>query len=250
MGMSSRNKDRALPPVSQMKTAGRMWIAALGLLFVAYPLWVERNFIASLATTRKIATADLSTNHERTAAQVQRAFAEARKSQPVEATLVQESTPHLTHAYFQLSITADTADRARADLAAFTKALTGAFPRGEENLSVSPNEKTYPAPNDASRRVAIGVLAAIVLLMAGCQLLFVLGARIEGAGRAGIIAALATPFTILIFPANTRSMARSGDPIVTADWTFVLLLLAITPIAILLGMWLSRSRQVAAQPRR
>jgi len=60
-------------------------------------------------------------------------------------------------------------------------------------------------------------------------------------GRAGLFAALATPFTILIFPSTeTQRSAHIQNPLYTADWTFVFLLLALTPASVLLSLWLTR----------
>ena len=46
--------------------------------------------------------------------------------------------------------------------------MKAAFPSAEDNLVVTISDFTTPEPNDASRRVAIGVIAAVVVLMLFC----------------------------------------------------------------------------------
>jgi hypothetical protein len=230
----------------------RQGLVGLGLLALAYILWEARYFIPALATTRVMATAVLSTLHDGSEVQLQRAFAAAKMSSPAEATFEADKNPALHDVTYYLSVTADTPERARADLAALADALKAAFPSAERNLMVSLNNSTVPAPNDLSRLISFGVKAAVVLMMLGAQLLMVIGAYREGMGRAGVLAALATPFTILIFPTSGNRYATSmHDPVYTADWKFVLLLLALTPIPLILGLWLTReSRRVVGQRRR
>jgi hypothetical protein len=102
-----------------------------------------------------------------------------------------------------------------------------------------------------SRRISFGVEAAVVLMMLGAQLLIVIGAHREGMGRAGLFAALATPFTILIFPNPGSSSVMNRTQIYPPDWSFVLLLLALTPVSVILSLWLTRrSRPPVGQGRR
>jgi hypothetical protein len=115
---------------------------------------------------------------------------------------------------------------------------------------VSPNNSTVPAPNDLSRRISFGVQGAVVLMMLGAQLLMVIGAHREGMGRAGLFAALATPFTILIFPTSGGRGIIRNSPTYTADWNFVLLLLALTPVSVIVSLWLARGSRPDAGRRR
>ena len=106
---------------------------------------------------------------------------------------------------------------------------------------MSPNNSTVGAPNTASRRLAFTVHAAIILLILGGQLLIVIGAWREGESRIGMLATLATPFALLIFPEGDSRRGRYGlgQPLVV-DWQFVLLALVLTTIPLVLGMWLTR----------
>ena len=72
----------------------RQGFVGLGLLVVAYCLWEARDFIPALATTRVAATALLSTWHDGSEVQLQRAFAAAKMSYPAaQATLEPEKNP-------------------------------------------------------------------------------------------------------------------------------------------------------------
>jgi len=224
------------------RSGARQGLLGLGLLIVAYVVFEARDFIASLATTRVAATAIFSTLHDGSEAQLQRAFAAAKMNSRAEATFEPELNPAVHGVSYYLSVTADTPERAKADLATLTDALKAAFPSAERNLMVSVNNSTVPAPNELSQRIAFEVKAGVVLMMMGAQFLIVIGAYREGMGRAGLIAALATPFTILIFPTSSTSRTHLHDAVRTADWKFVFLLLALTPVSLLLSLWLTRRR--------
>jgi hypothetical protein len=232
-------------------SGARQGLVGLGLLVLAYVLWAARDFIPALATTRVTATAILSTLHDGSEVQLQRAFAAAKMSFPAEATFERDRNPALHDAPYYLSVTADTPERAQAELVSLTDTLRAAFPSAERNLMVSLNKSTVPAPNAMSRRISFGVEAAVVLMMLGAQLLIVIGAHREGMGRAGLFAALATPFTILIFPNPGSSSVMNRTQIYPPDWSFVLLLLALTPVSVILSLWLTRrSRPPVGQGRR
>jgi hypothetical protein len=213
----------------------RQEIVGAGLLCLALILWEARDFIPALATTRKVATAVVSTLHDGSEVQLQRAFAAAKMSFAAEATLKPESKPTL-HGTSYLSVTADTSERARADLETLTMALTAAFPSAERNLSVSLNKSTVPAPNDLSRLISFGVRAAVVLMMLGAQLLMVIGAHRKGVGRAGLFGRIASPFLLAFFPADSDS----GVSFPFTDYKFLLVLLVVTPVSVILSLWLTR----------
>ncbi len=159
---------------------------------------------------------------------------------PADETLEPEKNPAI-HGTVYLSVTGDTSERARADLATLTLAIQGAFPSAERNLMVSLSNSTVPAPNGLSRRISFGVRAAVVLIILGARILMVVGAHVEGERRAGLFAAIATPFTMLIYPSGGgRHATDTHSPTFIADWKFVLLLLALTPISAILSMWLTR----------
>src|SRR5215467_1602450 len=95
--------------------------------------------------------------------------------------------------------------------------------------------KTIPATSSSAPEILIGFIFFSFGRMPP------IGAHREGMGRAGLFAALATPFTILIFPSTeTQRSAHIQNPLYTADWTFVFLLLALTPASVLLSLWLTR----------
>ena len=219
--------------------SGRLWVLGLAAIFPAYALWLGHNFLPSLAATRTVATAAVSVEKGPEEVQLQHAFATAKSSVPVEATLALQTHPALPGAY-TLAVTADTEEQAKAGIATLAKALTAAFPKAERNLYLSLNHRIYPAPNATTERIYIAVIATMVLLMLAGQLMLVVGSRIEGSGRAGMIAAIATPFTILIFPTSGTSSGHLANPAGMADWQFVVLLLALTPIAVILGILLTR----------
>jgi hypothetical protein len=236
------------------RSGARLGLVALGLLFPAYILFEARVFISGLAATRVVATAILSPLHGGSEVQLQRAFAAAKAGSPAAATLEPDRKPALHGVTYYLSVTADTPERAKADLATLTDALRAAFPSAERNLMVSLNNSTVPAPNELSRRISFGVQAAVVLLMLGAQILIVIGGHREGYGRTGLFAAMATPFIMLLSPITAESTAghiiASGTQTHYFDWRFTLLLLALTPGSMILGLWLTRRPRRAASHQR
>jgi hypothetical protein len=238
MGKKSRDES-----TRRQILAGRLWLFGLGFLFPAYLLWLGRNRIPTLAATQSVAAASLSTHHGGTDAQLRHAFAAAKMSNPVDAALVTD--PAFQHDY-QIFVTAGTSEQAKAELATFVKALGEAFPSADDNLSVTLDDSTHPAPNEATRRLSFAVIGAVVVILLTSQLLLVVGSRLEGTGWSGLIAAVATPLPILIFPTSAGSRAHTyvNQAAATADWKFVLLLLAVTPVSILIGLWLTRRSRV------
>lgn len=242
------------------RSGARQGLAGVGLLLLASLIWLARDLIPNLATTQVIATAVFYAK-ESTEAQLQRAFAaarsEARTNSFAEVTFDPERNPALRGqgVTYYLSVTGDTPERAKAELTTLTGAIEQAFPSAERNLLVSPNNSTRPAPNDLSRRISFGVLAALVLMMLGGQLLAVIGAYREDQGRAGVFAAIIVPFLMMGIPGgNAGSITPRGGSLHTgnvhADWKFLLLLLALTPISVMLGVWLTRKSRAAAAQRR
>src|SRR5215469_3264153 len=118
-------------------SAARQYIVRL-LVLPAYFHWLGRDFVPSLAATRVVVTAVLWIMHDGSQMQLQSAFASAKMSCPADATLEPERNPSI-HGTYYLYVTADTSERAQADLATLTKALQAAFPSAERDLSVSLN---------------------------------------------------------------------------------------------------------------
>jgi hypothetical protein len=216
------------------------------LLFAGFGVWEARSIIANLATTRVVATAVCSTSHGATEAQLRRAYAEAIANSSAEAELTADDTFHDS---YYLRVTADTPERAKADLAVLAERVTAAFPSADRHLMVSVNNSTVPSPNERSRRIALALQAVALLMLLGGQLLVVVGAYREGAGRLGLLAALATPFALLFLPSGSGSRRSSLGTALEPDWNFVLLLLALTPISIGVGLWLTRTPHRAARGR-
>src|SRR5579864_5733999 len=77
----------------QALSAVRQSVVGILLFLPAFALWATRDFLPTLAATRVVATAVLSTLHDGTDAQLQRAFAAAQMSHPMEATLEPEVNP-------------------------------------------------------------------------------------------------------------------------------------------------------------
>ena len=238
------------------RSGARMGLVGLGLLLLAFPLWKAHDFIPTLAMKRAMAIASVSILHSGTEVQLQRAFAAANTSSPAEASLERERNPALHgRPTYYVSVTADTPAHARAGLAAFTDALRAAFPSSEENLVLTQSNSTVPVPNELSRRIWFGTQAAVVLMMLGGQFLVVIGARREGLQRAALVAAIATPFVILIgslfFPSESEDVIGDFQYAVSqGDWKF-LVLFALTPVSVMLGLLVSRrSRPAAGQYRR
>jgi hypothetical protein len=216
-------------------------MVGVGLLILALVLWEARNFIPTLATTRVVATALLWTLHDAYDADVPRAFAVALKRFPAEATLEREEKS-AGRGVSYLRVTADTSERAKADLTALTSAIQAVFPSAERNLSVSPNNSTVPAPNQLSERISFFVRAAVVFLLLGAQLLMVVGAYRRQIGRGGLFATIATPFLLLLFPTDTSRGPHSNyTRFPYTDYSFLLVLLAVTPMSLILILWLTRA---------
>jgi hypothetical protein len=109
---------------------------------------------------------------------------------------------------------------------------------------VSPNYSTVPAPTELSRRISVFVRAAVVLLMVGAQLMMVFGAYRQGIGRGGLFATIAAPFLLMLLAApETRQRAAGGTPLFgDTDFKFLLVLLIVTPVSVILSLWLTRAR--------
>jgi hypothetical protein len=106
------------------RSGARVGLTGLGLLVLAFPLWKARDFIPTLATKRVVAFARLSTLHDGSELQLQRAFAAAKMRSPVEGTLEPDRNPALHGGVtYYLAVTADTPALARAELAPLTDAL-------------------------------------------------------------------------------------------------------------------------------
>jgi len=238
------------------RSGARLVLAGLGLLLLAFPVWEARDFIPSMATKRVTAISRISTLHEGAEAQLQNAFLAAKKRLRSEATLHPDRNRalHARLTYF-LSVTADTPALARTELAALTDILKASFPSAENNLVVTPGISTVGAANDMSRRISFGVQTAMLLMILGGQLLIVMGARRENMDRAGLLAAVATPFIIFIksvfFPDDSDDVLADFQYAVSqGEWKFALLVLALTPVSVLLGLWLTRTSRPAAGRRR
>lgn len=239
------------------RSGARMLMVGLGLLVLAFPLWKARDFISTLATKRVVAFSRFSTLHEGTEFQLQRAFAAAKMRSPAEATFEPDRNPALHgRVIYYLSVTADTPARARAELVPLTDALRANFPSAENNLVVTPDNSTVPAPNRLSQGIFFGVQAAVLFMILGGQLLIVIGGYREGMGRPALFAAVATPFIILIrtvfLPDDSDNVLADFQYAVSqGEWKFVLLLLALTPVSVILGLWLTRkSRPTVGERRR
>ena len=239
------------------RSGTRMGLVGLGLVLLAFPLWKARDFIPNLATKRVMAIASISTLHDGTEVQLQRAIAAAKRSSPAEATLDRAKNRALRgHVTYYLSVTADTPARARAELATFTDALRAAFPSAENNLVVIASRSTVPAPNELSRRISFGTQTAVLFMILGGQFLIIIGGQREGMRRARLFAALATPFIVLImsvfFPEESDDLiADFHYAVFNGDWKFFVLLFALTPASVILGLWLTRrSHPAAGQHRR
>ncbi|HLJ47469.1 MAG TPA: hypothetical protein VKU01_15740 [Bryobacteraceae bacterium] len=239
------------------RSGARMLMAGLGLLVLAFLLWSARDFISTLATKRVVAFTRFSTLHEGTELQLQSAFAAAKMSSPVEASFEPDRNPALHgRVIYYLSVTADTPAKARAELVPLTDALKANFPSAENNLVVTPDTSTVPAPNRLSQGIFMGVQAGVLLMILAGQLLIVIGGYQADMGRAALFAALAMPFIILIrsvfFPDDSDDVLADFQYAVSqGEWKFVLLLLALTPVSVILALWLTRkSRPTVGERRR
>ena len=229
-------------------------MAGLLLLILASLLWLVRDFFPALASTRVVATAIVYTLHDGTEVQLQRAFAQAKTGSAADASFEPDKNPLNHGTTYYLSVTDDTPAQAKAGLATLTDALRNAFPSAERNLQISPNNSTVPAPNDWSRRISFGVSAALVILMMGAQLLIVIGGYREGMNRTSVLASLAMPFVFMILPESGPQASRfryTHSPWVHADWRFLLLLLALTPVSVILALAIPfEGRRWGLRPRR
>lgn len=197
-----------------------------------------------------MASASVTLWHGGSEADLLRAFSTAQANS--QASFEREGKPDPKAATWYLRVTADTPERAKAELATLIGAITAGVPDAGRYLMVSPNNSTVGAPNTASRRLAIAVLVAVMLLMLGGQLLVVVGAWREGEGRIGMLASIAAPFALLIFNADSGSgliRAGRGTPW-EVDWQFILLLLVLTIIPLIVGLWLTKSKPAAGKRRR
>ena len=121
---------------------------------------------------------------------------------------------------------------------------------------VTPDNSTVPAPNELSRRISFATQAAVLTMILGGQFLTVFGFQREGLRLAGILGALAMPFVILLqsvfFPEDSDNIIADFDYAVSqGEHRFLLLLFCLTPVSVILGLWLTRrSRPSAGRHRR
>ena len=92
--------------------------------------------------------------------------------------------------------------------------------------------------------LALGVRVAVVLSMLAGQLLMVIGGHCRGASRAGLIAEIATPFLLMLLAAGSVGAGKRGSGTTLFEFTdfgFLLLLLAVTPVSVIVSLWLTRN---------
>jgi len=238
------NLDRYVDARSPKALLGaRLEILGAALLVIALALWAARDFIPDLATTRVVATAAVYIPRERSVSDLRRAFGVATKATRTDAALEPELTITPQGSSY-LSVTADTPEHAKAGLAALATAVQAAFQTSGTRLDVSPNNSAVPVPNDRSKRVSFGVRVAVVLSMLAGQILLVVGGHSRGAGRAGLFAAIATPFLLMLLAAGSGGTGRRGSGTTLFEFTdfgFLLLLLAVTPVSVIVSLWLTRN---------
>ncbi len=249
-----------MPDVSaegrRVLSGNRQVIVGLGVLLLALPLWWGTDhFVPSLTAKRVVATAICYTLHDASEAQLRGALIAARtQAAAVEATFEPGGSPDGHGATYYLSVTADTPEKARSDLAAFTDAIKIAFPLAERNLLVSTNNSTVPESNELGRRVTFGLRTTVILMILGGQFLTVIGGHRAGFGRAGLLGTLAWPVVVFIAAngdsGGTRRRAGHGQPFELPDWHFVVLFLALTLVSVILSLWLTRRKRPAdGRPR-
>ena len=110
----------------------RLGFYGVMVLALAFGLWVARDAIPELATTRAAATASVTLWHGGDEAALLRAFSAAQANSPVEASFERQGKPDPKAADWTLRVTADTPERAKAQLAALCDAITASrrrFPR-------------------------------------------------------------------------------------------------------------------------
>jgi hypothetical protein len=226
--------------------AVRQEIMGWALLLLAGTLWVMRNFLPELAATQVNASAVLTIEQGGTAAQLQQAFAVARKRGAMEARLTAETNPAV-HGIYYVIVTADTVDQAQAGLTALTKAIEAAVPEAERKFRVLSGEHTYPAMNETVRRLGMAARIVAVLLAVAAETLVVLGAyRQIGTLRADLYVKLAMPFLFLLLT-STGSNDKYSDPgsesshfLWEIDPSLIPMLLATSIVPTLLIVWLTR----------
>ena len=166
---------------------------------------------------------------------------------PAEATFEPERNPAVHGVNYYLSVTAETPERARTELANLAGALKAAFPSAERNLMVHLNHSTVPAPNDLSRCIRIGIQAAVVLLMVGAQVLIEVPVRVIGR----VVSARSRPGFGRGENQDSERRRNGGKETGAADALAVcadnvLLLLAPTPVSVIVALWLTRRSRAAA----
>jgi len=211
-------------------------------LILALVAWLARDFIPNLATTRVAATASVNIPQGRSESDVRRAYDGAMKARSAESGLEPELTisPQGGH----LSVTADKPEHAKAGLAALATTMQAALHTPEADLNVSQDNSTVPVPNELSKRVSFGMRVAVVLLMLAGQLLMVIGGHARGATSTGLFVSIAAPFVLMLTAAGSPG-GPTGRGFGTAlfeytDFTFLAVLLAVTPVAVIVSLWLTR----------
>ena len=227
----------------------RLEIVGWAVLVLAGILWVTRDVIPNRAAAQVTASAVLTMSRGGTNAQLGEAFAAAEKDSALKATLIVERNPAL-RGVSDLSVTADTPEQAKSGLTAMINAIEAALPAtAREGFSASPNNSTYAAPNETSRRIHLAFCVAAVLLIVTAQLMIILGSYWQiGMVRAGLLMKVALPFLFILFSPGSRTgpagiVGTQSYYIPPGVVSFMLVLLPMSIIPLSLIIWLTRKSQ-------
>ena len=219
------------------------------LLVLAGLVWMMRGSVVERAATRQTATVEISLWPKGSAADVQQAFATAQKNCAVEATLSANTNPALHGGVFSVIVTSDTKEQALAGQAAMAKAMQAtqaALPEDTRQFKVDPGDgnRTYPATNEAMRRLDLAMRVLAVLMAVAAQIVIVLGAYVQISTKPrDLWARLGLPFLFILVP-HTAQSSRYSQHAIEPLWLFSPSLffgmLAVSIVPALLVVWLTR----------
>ena len=199
----------AKPPGTEaMATFGKIRLAGVAVILLAFIPWAAQDFISSLAATEFTAETRLRTIDERDDARVTSAFREARPQLRVKANLATETNPQQQTRDSLLTVSATSKSEALADMDHMAEAIRANFARqGPGELYLLDR---YPRVN-AVVNGAMTLLrqicrwVALVLLLGGLTMI-INAWRHSGLPKAalyGILATIAT-FAIMLMGRDTE----------------------------------------------
>ena len=199
----------ATPPSPEaMETFGKIRLAGIVVLLLAFIPWIAQDFVSSMAATEFTAETRLRTIAERDDARVTRAFREARPQLRVKASLATETNLQQQTRDSLLTVTAKSKSEALADLDHLTEAIRTNFARQGPGELYMLDRYPHAGPVANGTMILLRQICrwvALVLLVGGLAMIFNAW-RHSGLPKAALLGVLATiaTFAIMLMGRDTE----------------------------------------------